>query len=229
MEHSKFFRIVWKFNALVIALSGVLAVGLLSIGVYEIVKDLTREHSVANIVNVEQGSNKVSTNWQFGFIKRMEGYNVGAIALQSDQPYTKGYFSKSAYSERNYLFINFDDNSQQWLFDHNDYLIDSFDKLYVDKNDTNSPVAAIAYTVVKQDSDSDGYITRIDKSTFALSKPDGSGYTEVITDIDKLIDTEQIDSSKLVVVYTAAGVEYIAKVDLNSFVAEEINELYKVN
>ncbi len=227
MENSKFFRVVWKFNGIVIALSGVLAVALLCIGLYEVVKDITRKRPTGDVVNIEQNQ-EVDINWYLGNINRITGHNIGVIPLTSDQKYSQDYYSKTANSERNYLFLNFDDDSQYWLFDHNNYLVMSFYKLRTDMYDDKEHVQALAYELVKKDTNSDKRLTASDLITLAITNPDGSGYTEVLTGLERIIDKELINSSSLLVIFEKGGINYSAKINLSTLQAEDVKELPKV-
>lgn len=56
MEDNKFFKLVWRFNGLLISVAGILAIGVLLFAVYQIFKDVTRDRNTQNIVNIEESS-----------------------------------------------------------------------------------------------------------------------------------------------------------------------------
>lgn len=128
MEENKVFKNIWRFNAIVIMLVGVLGVALALFACIMIYKDITRDRSVRNIVNLEE-SNEKKEEWQLGSITSVKGTDILMVPLHSEQSYSRGSYSKSASSTRNYLFINVETNKKYWLFGKNDYLITQTNQL----------------------------------------------------------------------------------------------------
>ncbi|MEP3415014.1 MAG: hypothetical protein ABJN66_08220 [Gilvibacter sp.] len=65
MEESKVFKNIWRFNAIVIMLVGVLGFVLSLFACVMIYKDMTRDRNVRNIVNIEESPEK-KEEWQLG-------------------------------------------------------------------------------------------------------------------------------------------------------------------
>jgi hypothetical protein len=194
---------------------------------YQIFKDLTRGRNTQNIVNVEQNSD-VEENWRFGSFIELAGHSSIMVPLNSDQSFTRGYFSKSSNSTRNYLFVNTQTLDRKWLFNHTDYLIEQARRLSVKEYNSEEPVLAILYSLVKLDSNEDNRLTASDLTTVAISKPDGSGYVEVLNDIEKVIDTTLLSDKELFFMYQANGISYSAVLDLKTFSISNQKKLPKV-
>ena len=215
MEENKFFKLVWRFNGLIISIAGLLAIVLLLFASYEIYKSTTRDRSTRNMVNVDEGE-EINEKWRYGQLNEVVGTNYFMLPLHSDQTFSRAYFSKSAYSTRNYLFINTETSEKKWLFDHTDYLIQSTDRLRLRSYDSEEPTIAILYTLVKIDSDQNSRLTIEDLSTIAVTKTDGSNYKELISGVELIVDHELINEKELLLIYQKNGVSYSSILDLEN-------------
>ena len=86
----------------------------------------------------------------------------------------------------------------------------------------------IIYKIVKQDSNKDGRLTTDDLQTIALSMPDGTGYQEIIDDVDNFVGQSIVDKNTLLLVYQKKGIGFSARVDLLEFVITNETVLPKV-
>ena len=229
MEENKFFKLVWRFNGLLISVAGVLAICVLLFGMYQIFKETTRDRNTQNIVNVEENS-AVKENWMVGRFISLTDQNILIVPLNSDQSFDRGYFSKSSNSTRNYLFIDTRTNSKKWLFEHTNYLIEEASHLRIgDDFNLKKPVLAILYTLVKLDSNNDNRLTPSDKITIAISKPDGSGYKEILTNIEQVIDSQVLSENELFIMFQSNGKYFSSTLNLNSYDLSNQTELPKVS
>lgn len=215
MEENKFFKLVWRFNGLIISIAGLLAIVVLLFASYEIYKSTTRDRSTRNMVNVDEGE-EINEKWRYGQLNEVVGTNYFMLPLHSDQTFSRAYFSKSSYSTRNYLFINTETSEKKWLFDHTDYLIQSTDRLRLGSYDSEEPTIAILYTLVKIDSDQNSRLTIEDLSTIAVTKTDGSNYKELISGVELIVDHELINEKELLLIYQKSGVSYSSILDLEN-------------
>lgn len=150
------------------------------------------------------------------------------IPLNSDQSFNRGYFSKSSNSTRNYLFINTESNSNKWLFDHTNYLIESTNQLRMGDYTSKEPVLAILYTLVKLDSNTDNRLTPSDLTTVSISKPNGSGYKEILTDVEQVIGNTLLSETELFIIYQLNGKSLSSTINLTNFEIGNTKELSKV-
>jgi CRISPR/Cas system CMR-associated protein Cmr1 (group 7 of RAMP superfamily) len=228
MDENKFFKFVWRFNGLVLLVAGILAIGVICFAGYGIFQETTRERQVRNIVNVADKTD-LDEKWRLGYLKDVDGTPYLMIPLHSDQSYAQSYYSKSSYSTRNYLFINSDTNQKHWLLDTNDYLIMNDEMLSVEKNNAkNRKVRAILYHMVKKDTNGDGRLTHDDLSVVALSKPDGTEFREIFSDLDVFIGHRVIDKNSALLIYQKNGKGYSATLSLKNFELSTATELPKV-
>jgi len=227
MEENKFFKLIWRFNGLVISVAGVLAVAVLVFVTYKLFQDITGDRTTRNIVNIEESS-EVKENWRFGQLSKFNHNRTLMIPLYSDQSFDRGYFSKSSNSTRNFLFIDTETSEKTWLFNHTNYLIESSDKLRDGDFNSDKPVIAILYQLVQLDSDQDNRLSASDLSTVAISNPDGSGYKELINEVERVVDHTLLNQTELFLIYQKAGKSYSTILNLESFEMSKTEKLPKV-
>ncbi|MDC2887653.1 hypothetical protein [Psychrosphaera algicola] len=227
MEENKFFKLVWRFNGLIISVAGILAVGLLAFATYKLFQDVTRERTTRNIVNIEENA-EIKENWKLGQFSEIDDGKILMLPLNSDQSFDRAYFSKSSNSTRNYLFINTDTSEEKWLFNHTDYLIERSDKLRLGGYNSKEPIVAILYQLVKLDSDHDNRLSASDLTTIAITNPDGSAYEELIKEVELIVDHTLLNKNELFLIYQKAGVSYSAVLNLNSRELTKSHQLPKV-
>jgi hypothetical protein len=202
----------------------VLAIGVLAFAGYKIIKDVTRERNIRNIVNVQE-ENNVKEKWQLGYMSNIQGSPYVMIPLNSDQSYAQSYYGKSSSSARNYLFINSLKNEKHWLFETNQYLIAGTDFLSEKEYGSDErEVRAILYKIVKSDTNHDERLTNDDLQTVGLSLPSGKRYREILNGIDLFIDKDT-----LLIVFQRKGIGFSANVNLSDFTISNETELPKVN
>jgi hypothetical protein len=230
MEESKFFRFVWRFNALVLMVTGgVLAIGALAFAGHIIFKDGTREQNTRNIVNVQE-ENNIQEKWQLGYMSNIQGSPYVMIPLNSNKSSARSYYSKTSSYTRNYLFINSQNNDKHWLFSTNQYLIADKDLLSEEENGSDeSEVRAILYKIIKSDTNNDMRLTNDDLQTVGISLPNGKGYKEILGGIDLFVGQRLIDKDTLLVVFQRKGVGFSATVNLSGFTISDETELPRVS
>ncbi len=231
MEDNKFFRFVWRFNAIVIMGSGLLAIAVSAFAAIEIVRSTTRERQGINIVNVDDDSSS-SQEWELGNLREVDGTTYLMVPLYSDQSYTQSYYSKSTRSTRNYLFLDSETGNSKWLFANNDYLIasDSFISETNDKENNrleSKSVIAVLYQLIKQDTNGDGRLTNNDLLTIAFTHFNGNDYQEVLSGVDRFLGYKVLKANSLLILYQRDGIAYSAKVSLENFTLSNEKEIAK--
>ncbi|CAA0106911.1 Uncharacterised protein [BD1-7 clade bacterium] len=224
MESNRFFHRVWQFNAVVIALAGVLALALLLFASYHVIRDATRERAVTNVVNTDVETPAIS-GWDYGLPRQIDGHAVVVVPLQSGKNIGASYFKKNPVSVRDLLFIRVKSDEKQWLFDRTDFLILEYAFLADNSYRSDVPVKAVIYQVVKTDTNNDQRLSYDDTITIGLSHPDGSEYTELVTDVTKVIGRDWVDDDRLMLLYVKEGKAWSAVVDLDRFSFEDVSEL----
>ena len=215
MQENKFFRFVWRFNAIVIMASGVFTLAsLIFIFGGEISRNIKRQNT--SVVNVDRDA-ELKEELKIDNYRRVKGTSYLIFPLKSKQSYrSSSYSSKSTSSSRNLLFVDSRTNKKQWLLPDNKSLIVS-DRPIPDRATKDNPTQAILYTVVSEDTNQDQRLTRSDLLTIGIGQPDGKKYQEIAGGIDTLLGYETIGSSQAMVIYQRKQVIYSQTVDWQDF------------
>ncbi len=86
-----------------------------------------------------------------------------------------------------------------------------------DEFNERSATRIISYEVINSDTNLDNKLDNTDNRTFALSKVDGSNYTEIITDYNRIIESGLNSDGELFVIFINNNVVYSMLVDLITF------------
>jgi hypothetical protein len=216
-DSNRFFEFVWRANALVI-LGVALLAGLLGvIALVAIVIDETSERSVSDllIVNPER---PVQEDVVLGYPLNIAGTTFVRISLFREQRTDLRYYSKSSSGNTvNDLFVNSTTGESSWLFKGTDRLILGSSDI-MQKLRSDSPVAtAIIYTLADKDTDANGRITTSDHVSVGYSNPQGTMYTPLLNDIEKLFALQQVTDDRLMLLYSKNGESRIATYSLPTF------------
>ena len=76
---------------------------------------------------------------------------------------------------------------------------------------------AVSYEVIKNDTNNDKLLDGKDKRTFALSKIDGSNYSEVISGYNRIVESNLNAEGNLFVVFINNDEVYSMLIDLDTF------------
>jgi hypothetical protein len=220
MRAAKAFRWLWRLNALIIALAGTLAAVVLLFAAYNILHDLARTRHASGMVNVE-GEDSVAETWTYGTLRRIRGTDVAVLDLQSRQSYSLNFGSsgKVADATRNLLFIDTQTGSRRWLLGNNESLITQYEFLprEHDADSEAQPVALMVYSIAATDTDGDGRLDYGDKQTLMVSRPDGSGNTELFRNVDAINGYVLRRPDVLLVAYEDGGKAHLATVRIADF------------
>lgn len=230
MEENRFFKFVWRFNGLALMIAGILAIGLLLVAGFIMIKEMSRNDIPTNIINVQQETNSTEI-LELGHLRSIQGSSCVVVSLTSEPKGQSKSFgsSYSSSSVKNYLFINNKNNTQSWLFKDNKFLIHSMSFLPEDEyNKNDQDVEAILYRIVKDDSNNDKSLSRRDLQTIALSLPDGTKYREVIDGIDNFIGQKLIEKDILLIMYQKKGIGFFTKINIKTLSVSKEVELSKV-
>lgn len=193
-ETNKFFLWAGRLTTIVVLLA-ILGVGA-SIIYFSMMSDNWRERRE---VKAAVDNNKVPL--LMGQLEEVKGSGVQIVDLYS---LINNGLPSSGYKDqhiRNILFVGQDMKSSHWLFPTNNYWL-SYQKLSFENESGEQccKVAALYYQVVKADTDGNGQLDDGDRVTVSLSKPDGTGYLEVLKNVKKVIDNSLTEDGQCIAV-----------------------------
>lgn len=215
MQDNKFFQFVWRFNALLLMTSGLLAVAILLFALFgEILNNRDRVNN--NIVNVDRDT-EIIENLKISDYREVKGTSYVFFPLKLAQSYSRGsYSSKSTSSQRNYLFVDLKNSKDKhWLLPDNESLI--FSNVQIPARSVAGEPRAILYTLVTKDTNDDRRLTASDLLTISVSKPNGKNYRVVAEGVSRLLGYKPIDDSQMAVIYKRDRSIYSQLVNLDNW------------
>ncbi|MBB1308995.1 hypothetical protein H5162_06015 [Pseudoalteromonas sp. SR41-8] len=237
MNSDKFFKWVWNLNGIILLVGVLIATALISVKlVTTVFNDNDVEPPALNLADDKNEEEK----WRLGYPRRVGETDFYYIELESEkltveasiqaESEVRAMFSSKYKPTRskNVMFINGKTNYANWLFDTTDQLITDISPLYLSEFDSQSKAAGIAYHVIKNDTNNDGLLSNEDKSIFALSKIDGSGYSEVLTGFDRILERAVNEQGNLFMLFIDNAEVFSMLVDLTTFKVIDKRQLPKV-
>ncbi len=220
MKSRRFFRRVWQFNALVIAVAAILAIVLMCFVIFEVYKSATRTRNASSIVNVDTSDmGDVEVNYRLGRTEYFSDNEIISFRLLMVQEYDFSYGStKTTENTVNYLFFDINLRQNRWLLEGNDQLILQRTDLSNNPDARAEPIAAHLYTLVRNDTNGDGKLTAEDNQILAIARADGSQFTELFTDVATSPVTNSVGDGRAIISFRdITGLLYIAEIDLSDF------------
>lgn len=224
MTTRKFFRRVWQFNALAIA--GVSVFGLLlgSYALFETTRHVFRDRTVQTLARVPATNGETAIPAEavsFGRFSKLRGHNIFWAPINSKQSYRLQTYSKHAYSIRNYAFYDAQTGESRRLLKSNRAVVASALPLAKDAPDRSTPITAILYEVIHNDTDKDGALTIRDKRDLVFSKSDGGGVVTAVKGIESLLGHSLIAPDTIVAIFTQNGRVIAEHFDASTFKSNE--------
>lgn len=206
MTANRFFRNLWRFNAIALAAASVLFIVLLLFVAALFFYGQARPRQVTNVVNVgDQGA--VSNEFSLGRVGAIAGTPYVQVSLFRGQSYGGPGSLPPKRSDRNVvnlLLVNISTNETRWLFDGAGQLIvenySMFDRMKTASDDARTVVGSF-YVVVDRDTNGDKRLCENDSVTLAASAADGTGYRKLIEGIEQVYSVQQVAEDKALVLY----------------------------
>ena len=215
LDENRFFRFVWRADAIIIFVAGALSVltVIISLAVL-VISSLGSRQAVEDRVVLDPVASPTQIQ-ELGYLDEIEGTPHAMLPLYIGEEREYGFSSGSKSRDvANYLFINGINGNKRWLFDHNRYLVDNSNM--VDDGDyPKRTVKAIVFTVIKADSDGDSHLGRKDKATLVVTAPDGSDHTEVLNDVDSVLGIHAMSKGRVIILYRKQAQAFSAELRLH--------------
>jgi hypothetical protein len=219
MSH-KIFRWLWRFNAVVFAFAGTLLIAVLVFALYQII-DRELIHDRRSFELSSSSGNFVEAGTGIlGDPDKVRGTDIVVVPLRPGNRLVRPEAGQSTFrhgrTARNLLFIDVRSGQRRWLLPNDQYLIVDFASFPrpFESGSGVPPAKAVIYNVIKSDSNADGRVGPDDLVTVAISNVDGTGYTELISEISTVFGTTSASDRWVVVAYEQNGVTHTATVDL---------------
>jgi hypothetical protein len=204
----KFFRVIWRINALIICVAGILLVGLLVFGIAESVI-ASRNFGAAGSVPVSSGTAaKQNAKLTVSKVESLDGMTIVRATVQFGSSGDGGSFSSSGY-------IPAATNAIRTLFPANNCVIVQSDDLYFPAEPCDKRVMKWTdFIFADKDTNNDGVISEKDLQTLAVASPDGQNYHVYLTGLDRVLSTQLIGENDFYAYYMQGENLFVARIDL---------------
>ncbi len=210
MTTNRFFRLVWRLNALVIAAVSVLG---LILGGYGLVQVASHETRPLRATSIARSDPAVPQKLAIGAFSWLESNRLLWAPLEASTDYRLGLHSKSASSIRNYVVYDVTNSQARHILPDTKGLIASAIVLRSQTSapaDPLTPAKAIVLAHIEADANGDGLLTRTDAATVMIAAGDGSDAKPLELEPGRLIDARLVsDTEALVMIARVAGVEAV--------------------
>jgi hypothetical protein len=227
---AKFYRSIWRFNALAIAAVSFLALFVGSYGAFQIARDVFRRpYEAANVAHVPpagetspgtgtDAEQRVSTQLQFGRFSEIRGTPYVWAALDAKETYGFRTSYKEASSIRNYVFYDTVSGASRSLLPADTALITEAREIRRDERDDSMPPVAMFFALIEKDSNGDGLLNSDDAMTLALARVDGTGLTRLDAAQGRALGDVTLTGAREMIVMADAGEGPVAHhIDLETF------------
>lgn len=218
MQTRKLFSHIWRINAVLILLAGLLAVGLLCVAGFSLISSLTRTRHVDNVATTALGETKESSA-ELGSFEAITGSTVLRAPLTVRNGGALGSSYESG-STRNYLYFDPATRSTHWLCPSmNGVVLSSTPLPSNDYGATKADALAFVHVVVSKDSNNDERLTDDDSKQIAVSAPDGTGYRVLVAQADRLNKALMLSPTRLLILYSMGSKLAAVEVDASNLAA----------
>ena len=198
MKIATLFRNIWRANAVIIFIGGVVAFGFAVVAAAFMFVSKTRERTVYTVVNTDR-EQQIEQSVGLRSAIRIAGHPWMLVPLESDQRYDQAYSSKNASAARNYAFVS-GAVEMRWLYPHSRFLIvDATQLPHAEYSGEPSVTSLVSFKVVQQDTNGDKRLSQDDASSLVFTQPNGTGATTVLENVTRVLSQELMDEQILVI------------------------------
>ncbi len=224
MMDTGFFKWLWRFNAVAIALAAVL---FLILGVVIVGAEFARmffSDTTAEAIPVSDdasGADATPVELHLDPVEQPTGTDLLRVALTTSAERYGSSFSK--YPDSSTLNVGFIDPvtlKTRWLFPDDKTLILQRSDVYRTVRDVTGAdgveTRASLYLVVSADTTRDGQLSLLDKVDLMVSSADGSGMRVLVEGAGSLQQTVMMDAGTELIIYTQGDETLVARMDMQT-------------
>ncbi|MFM7888428.1 MAG: hypothetical protein ACKPCM_17435, partial [Pseudanabaena sp.] len=228
MKSRRIFHYIWRVNAVIILMAGLLAILSLSASAVYIILQALRTREVDSVINIAKNE-QVKAKTEIGTFIPITGSDILQAPLYLIQDYDYRAGSKESSSIQNYIFFDPNQKRSYWLRPKNEGLFLSAIALaangtpivndpIVNTNIGEKPVPIVAflYVLVNQDTNNDKRLNDSDQKQIAIAIAAGTSFKVLVDQVDRFNGYSAIKDNRLTVLYTSANKLKVAEIDLRS-------------
>jgi len=240
MEENRFFKWLWRINAIGLFL-------LLCVALFSFIDEQLRRHRqvstppepITSLADdpegvekwILEGNRNILEESNYLILPLVSEYSKVKEAKRMYYATTNNIAQYSNETAKNILFIEKRSSQASWLFPTNNQLIVQYRTLlnqtyYTEKKGPKEKI--LFYKIIDKDTNGDKIVTREDKQSFAVSTISGKKYRVVIRDIERIIEIGYNEKDEMYLVYQKSGKGYTLRLDCKSLETIENMQLPKV-
>ena len=213
----RFFRFIWRINAILICLASVLVMFVCAVASYFIFKEIVGHASFGcSSPTAQETPQAIEKKLEISDARTIEGTTVVRCSLNSVSSYRDGGSFSSRKSDtttmRNFLYCDLVSEETHWLLPNNIAVILSHDDFWFPQE--KGSIRWTSFKVVDKDTNHDGILSSSDFQSFAVSQPNGTRYTVLITDIEDVMESKLLEENKMIVFYRKNTGVFFSMIDL---------------
>ncbi len=203
---------LWRFNAYVIAIAGLLVILVGLTGLFEIGKTIFRTRHVQNVVSApsqpkgDQSLGGTPIIESIGTFIPLSGTPLLRAPIRTSQHRYLARYSKIATGLRNFIFYNRLTGTFHRLLPNEKSLILRYSDIYAPPGSRPAPstkgLKAMSFMVVEKDSNGDGVLTGEDETMWLVVLPDGLRQLR-LENIGEMLGRPAFSNNELVVIRRA--------------------------
>lgn len=237
-DDNRFFKWVWRFNAIAIAGAAMIVAVAATFVVHEFYRNMMRERSfetrdaLASQALPAAANSPDTVSIRLGRASPLEGTTLTVIEALREQSQKGSYHTKEDTGNVvNYFFTDSNNGKANWLLPDGKVLI--ADVTWIVKGSpspaitSHAPVTAAVYVLVRADTNSDGIVGGGDRKTLAVSSADGTGL-RTLFEADRIHSVVQASEDRVTVVYSDGEANYVAHYALPQFDRLSTQEIPKL-
>jgi hypothetical protein len=216
----KFFRVIWRINAILICLCGVLLVALLGFGLFSMISETFAQRGSGSVpANPATAADKNASKLSVSKVENLDGTTIvrGTIDYSASEGRGGASFSSGydAGTTCNYVFYDTVTDQVSTLLAANNCVIVKSDDFYFPSEPCDKRVTKwTSYVVADKDTNGDGVISDADLKSFAVAQASGQDYHVYLTDLDEVLNTQLMGESDFYVYYEKGGNLFVSRLDL---------------
>ncbi len=220
-----FFKWVWRFNALTIAIAATGLVIVFCVVLASEVRSLFGTRYAQEVVTIEDpATTEIRQTFQLGRFEPAGETGIMQAPLTMGQSYDQDYGfssgSKSTYDNIvNMLFVDPQTGNSRWLIAEGQALVlhrETLARSIGAAEAQTTRTYGTLYRIVTRDTSGDKRLSESDQADLVITAPDGTGMRTLIADVTGLLQTYALDSATEMLVFRDATGTHMARLDLAS-------------
>lgn len=228
MDDNRFFKTIWRFNAMAIAVLLLVAVGLMA---WEMgLRRVLNPRTVQEVVNIDETDTSVVQTQKLRVTGKVEGHDLFLVSIDTEQTYDTTYSSKgTGRTELNIGLFDPKSGDTTWVFPTRDQMITDVKTIYTTPSLPNGRKRSVAHslliTFVDTDTNGDQRLTNSDAKSVTVRKIGDPNPKLILENLQSDPRPWEISGGLHVLFFTKDNVQQSAIYDPDTMTVQNISAL----